>query len=172
ALAIQHLALGRTAAVAEDPPEQQEGLALERVAGGHEVVLELDHERVDVDLVALERHLARLADRVTLRVELGEADPRARMSLGAERAHVGYSMVHSPPMIVRTLAYSALWLMLALSALAPGAAGAADGLHLVLTPSQKPTDLLATGEEFARVLTKLTDIPVRVTVASDYAAVI
>src|SRR5437870_6302000 len=83
ALAIQHLALGRTAAVAEDPPEQQEGLALERIAGGHEVVLELDHERVDVDLVALERHLARLADRVALRVELGEADTRARMSLGA-----------------------------------------------------------------------------------------
>ena len=25
-------------------------------------------------------------------------------------------------------------------------------LHLVLTPSQKPTDLLATGEEFGRVL--------------------
>jgi phosphonate transport system substrate-binding protein len=51
--------------------------------------------------------------------------------------------------------------------------GAADPpLHLVLTPSQKPTDLLATGEEFGRVLTKLTGIPVRVTVASDYAAVI
>ena len=82
------------------------------------------------------------------------------------------AMVHSPPMIARTLAYSALWLMLALSALAPATAGAADGLHLVLTPSQKPTDLLATGEEFAKVLTKLTDIPVRVTVASDYAAVI
>ena len=45
-------------------------------------------------------------------------------------------------------------------------------LHLVLTPSQKPTDLLATGDEFGRVLTKLTGIPVRVTVASDYAAVI
>src|SRR2546422_10648857 len=75
-------------------------------------------------------------------------------------------------MIARTLAYSALWLMVALSALAPAAAVAADGLHLVLTPSQKPTDLLATGEEFARVLTKLTDIPGRVTVASDYAAVI
>jgi phosphonate transport system substrate-binding protein len=51
--------------------------------------------------------------------------------------------------------------------------GAADPpLHLVLTPSQKPTDLLATGEEFGRILTKLTGIPVRVTVASDYAAVI
>src|SRR2546427_86545 len=61
---------------------------------------------------------------------------------------------------------------LTLGGQAPGVAFAADGLHLVLTPSQKPTDLLATGEEFARVLTKLTDIPVRVTVASDYAAVI
>jgi phosphonate transport system substrate-binding protein len=49
---------------------------------------------------------------------------------------------------------------------------AADRLHLVLTPSQKPTDLLATGEEFGQVLGKLVGIPVRVTVASDYAAVI
>ena len=45
-------------------------------------------------------------------------------------------------------------------------------LHLVLTPSQKPTDLLATGEEFGRLLGRLVGIPVRVTVASDYAAVI
>jgi phosphonate transport system substrate-binding protein len=50
--------------------------------------------------------------------------------------------------------------------------GAADRLHLVLTPSQKPTDLLATGEEFGQVLGKLVGVPVRVTVASDYAAVI
>ena len=56
--------------------------------------------------------------------------------------------------------------------LAVGRAGAADGLHLVLTPSQKPTDLLATGEEFGQVLGKLVGVPVRVTVASDYAAVI
>jgi phosphonate transport system substrate-binding protein len=49
---------------------------------------------------------------------------------------------------------------------------AADRLHLVLTPSQKPTDLMATGEEFGRVLGKLVGVPVRVTVASDYAAVI
>src|SRR5207249_1776622 len=83
ALAIQHLALGRTTAVAEDSPEQQERLALERVASGHEVVLELDHERVDVDLVALQRQLARLADRVALRVELGEADACTRVPLGA-----------------------------------------------------------------------------------------
>ena len=54
----------------------------------------------------------------------------------------------------------------------PRRAGAAERLHLVLTPSQKPTDLLATGEEFGQVLGKLVGVPVRVTVASDYAAVI
>jgi phosphonate transport system substrate-binding protein len=57
-------------------------------------------------------------------------------------------------------------------AVAARPAGAADRLHLVLTPSQKPTDLLATGEEFGQVLGKLVGLPVRVTVASDYAAVI
>jgi phosphonate transport system substrate-binding protein len=51
-------------------------------------------------------------------------------------------------------------------------ARAQSSLHLVLTPSQKPTDLLASGEEFAQVLGKLIGMPVRVTVASDYAAVI
>ena len=51
-------------------------------------------------------------------------------------------------------------------------ATAADRLHLVLTPSQKPTDLLATGEEFGQLLGKLVGMPVRVTGASDYAAVI
>jgi len=51
-------------------------------------------------------------------------------------------------------------------------AAAQSSLHLVLTPSQKPTDLLATGEEFGQVLGKLVGVPVRVTVASDYAAVI
>jgi phosphonate transport system substrate-binding protein len=45
-------------------------------------------------------------------------------------------------------------------------------LHLVLTPSQKPTDLMKAGEEFGRVLGRLVGRPVRVTVASDYAAVI
>lgn len=54
-----------------------------------------------------------------------------------------------------------------------GPVGAADKpLHLVLTPSQKPTDLLAAGEEFGRALGTLVGTPVRVTVASDYAAVI
>ena len=56
---------------------------------------------------------------------------------------------------------------------APGPARAADPpLHLVLTPSQKPTDLLAAGEEFGRALGALVGTPIRVTVASDYAAVI
>jgi phosphonate transport system substrate-binding protein len=72
---------------------------------------------------------------------------------------------------------TALRLVLALAILtlagAPGRASAADKpLHLVLTPSQKPTDLLAAGEEFGRVLGGLVGTPVRVTVASDYAAVI
>jgi phosphonate transport system substrate-binding protein len=60
---------------------------------------------------------------------------------------------------------------LALGAVSPPAVAQAS-LHLVLTPSQKPTDLLRTGEEFGHVLGKLVGIPVRVTVASDYAAVI
>jgi phosphonate transport system substrate-binding protein len=64
---------------------------------------------------------------------------------------------------------------LAIAALLPPFAPlalAANGLHLVLTPSQKPTDLLAAGEDFGAALGKLVGVPVRVTVASDYAAVI
>ncbi len=59
-------------------------------------------------------------------------------------------MIHSAPMIARTLAVLAIC-TLALAAVVPAAA--ADGLHLVLTPSQKPSDLLASGEEFANELT-------------------
>ena len=42
----------------------------------------------------------------------------------------------------------------------------------MLTPSQKPTDLLVAGEAFGAALGKLVGVPVRVTVASDYAAVV
>jgi phosphonate transport system substrate-binding protein len=49
---------------------------------------------------------------------------------------------------------------------------AQPALHLVLTPSQKPTDLLTAGEEFGKVLGELAGVRVRVTVASDYAAMI
>ena len=83
-------------------------------------------------------------------------------------------MVHSPPVTRRILGLLTLLTLVTLALVAPPPheGRAVDGLHLVLTPSQKPTDLLATGEEFAKVLTRLTGIPVRVTVASDYAAVI
>ena len=63
-------------------------------------------------------------------------------------------------------------LLLVLTAVVPAMAQGPDRLHLVLTPSQKPTDLLAAGEDFGKALGQLTGIPVRVTVASDYAAVI
>ncbi len=63
--------------------------------------------------------------------------------------------------------------VLLLSLVLGGPAEPADApLHLVLTPSQKPTDLLAAGEEFGQTLGRLVGVPVRVTVASDYAAVI
>jgi phosphonate transport system substrate-binding protein len=65
-----------------------------------------------------------------------------------------------------------LALFLAALAWATPLSVAAQPLHLVLTPSQKPTDLLAAGEEFGQALGKLYGAPVRVTVASDYAAVI
>ncbi len=63
-------------------------------------------------------------------------------------------------------------LTLALGVLAVASTAADKPLHLVLTPSQKPTDLLAAGEEFGQALGRLVGVPVRVTVASDYAAVI
>ena len=63
-------------------------------------------------------------------------------------------------------------MLLVLTVLLPASAAAQDRLHLVLTPSQKPTDLLAAGEDFGKALGQLIGIPVRVTVASDYAAVI
>jgi len=61
--------------------------------------------------------------------------------------------------------------LLAVASLA-GPATAQTSLHLVLTPSQKPTDLLVSGEAFGAALGKLVGVPVRVTVASDYAAVV
>src|SRR2546422_6703566 len=63
-------------------------------------------------------------------------------------------------------------LALAVLAVVPAAWAADTSLHLVLTPSQKPTDLLAAGEEFGRALGRLVGASVRVTVASDYAAVV
>jgi phosphonate transport system substrate-binding protein len=70
-----------------------------------------------------------------------------------------------------TLARVALVALLLVTGSATPAA-AQKSLHLVLTPSQKPTDLLAAGDAFGKVLGRLVGTPVRVTVASDYAAVI
>jgi phosphonate transport system substrate-binding protein len=66
----------------------------------------------------------------------------------------------------------AVALVLAVAAAVAPAESADAPLHLVLTPSQKPTDLLTAGEEFGTALGRLLGAPVRVTIASDYAAVI
>lgn len=65
-----------------------------------------------------------------------------------------------------------LLIMLLVLGWAPSLSAQARPLHLVLTPSQKPTDLLTAGEEFGQVLGRLLGMPVKVTVASDYAAVV
>ena len=71
--------------------------------------------------------------------------------------------------IISTLGAAGL---LVLAALAGHPVGAQTSLHLVLTPSQKPTDLMVSGEAFGAALGKLVGVPIRVTVASDYAAVV
>jgi phosphonate transport system substrate-binding protein len=48
----------------------------------------------------------------------------------------------------------------------------AETLTMALTPSQSPVALQETGDEFGAVLSKLLKMPVKVYVASDYAAVI
>ena len=73
---------------------------------------------------------------------------------------------------MRRLVFACAMSVLALLAGWPALAVAQGALHLVLTPSQKPTDLLAAGQDFGEALSKLAAVPVRVTVASDYAAVI
>jgi phosphonate transport system substrate-binding protein len=71
------------------------------------------------------------------------------------------------------LSRAAFLLVISLLASVVGIAPAdAQTLHLVLTPSQKPTDLLAAGEDFGKTLGQLSGTTIRVTVASDYAAMI
>jgi len=76
-------------------------------------------------------------------------------------------MLRRHPLISLVLATGVL-----LVALGGQPAAAQSSLHLALTPSQKPTDLLVAGEAFGAALGKLVGVPIRVTVASDYAAVI
>ena len=52
-------------------------------------------------------------------------------------------------------------------------AAAADApLTLALTPSRDPTALQEAGDAFARALTRLSGVPIRARVASDYAGVV
>jgi len=60
-----------------------------------------------------------------------------------------------------------LWL-----ALASGALPADAPLTLALTPSRDPTALQEAGDAFARTITRLSGVPVRAQVASDYAGVV
>ena len=58
-------------------------------------------------------------------------------------------------------------------AVTPGRAAAADApLTLALTPSRDPTALQEAGDAFARALTRLSGVPIRARVASDYAGVV
>jgi phosphonate transport system substrate-binding protein len=77
------------------------------------------------------------------------------------RLHMGLTV------IVFTLNAVALW-----SFLWPSMASQPAPLRLALTPSQSPTSLQEPGEEFARVLTQLVGIPVKLFIASDYVGVI
>ena len=75
------------------------------------------------------------------------------------------------PRAVRALAaaLAGVALLVAAFALAP----AADApLTLALTPSRDPTSLQEAGDAFARAITKLSGVPVRARVASDYAGVV
>jgi phosphonate transport system substrate-binding protein len=78
------------------------------------------------------------------------------------------------PVVMAGLRSIALVIAFALAVLGapPSSHAAEQGLHLALTPSQKPTNLLTAGDEFGQALAKLLGMPVRVTVASDYAAVV
>ena len=66
-------------------------------------------------------------------------------------------------------------LLSALAAASPlaGRASAAEApLTLALTPSRDPTALQEAGDAFAKAITKLSGVPIRAQVASDYAGVI
>ena len=68
---------------------------------------------------------------------------------------------------------SALLTAIAAACLLAGRASAAEApLTLALTPSRDPTALQEAGDAFVKAITKLSGIPVRAQVASDYAGVI
>lgn len=60
----------------------------------------------------------------------------------------------------------------AVALLLPSCVAAPDQLTLVLTPSRDPTALQEAGDLFAKTLTRLSGIPIKAIVASDYAGVV
>jgi len=60
----------------------------------------------------------------------------------------------------------------ALLGLTPAVARAQAPLTLALTPSRDPTALQEAGDAFAKTITRLSGVPVRAIVASDYAGVV
>ncbi|HEX5529145.1 MAG TPA: PhnD/SsuA/transferrin family substrate-binding protein, partial [Methylomirabilota bacterium] len=63
-------------------------------------------------------------------------------------------------------------LVLALGGGLVGCTRAEPPLTLVFTPSRDPTALKEAGDNFARTLTRVSGVPVRALVASDYAGVV
>jgi len=63
-------------------------------------------------------------------------------------------------------------LLLALDGALVGCAREESPLTLVFTPSRDPTALKEAGDNFARTLTRVSGVPVRALVASDYAGVV
>ena len=72
----------------------------------------------------------------------------------------------------RWLGSALLTALAAVCALAGRASAAEAPLTLALTPSRDPTALQEAGDAFAKTITRLSGIPIRVQVASDYAGVV
>ena len=71
------------------------------------------------------------------------------------------------------MVFAAVVMLIAAWPLGADSARAADApLTLALTPSKDPTALQEAGDEFARTLTRLSGVPIRAQVASDYAGVV
>jgi phosphonate transport system substrate-binding protein len=65
-----------------------------------------------------------------------------------------------------------LFLLVAACLIGPGARALAQPLTLALTPSRDPTALQEAGDAFARTITRLSGVPIKAQVASDYAGVV
>lgn len=78
-----------------------------------------------------------------------------------------------PGVCAKTIVRALVLALLLISTLDVAGVTAADRpLILALTPSRDPTALQEAGDEFARTITRLSGLPVRAQVASDYAGVV